>query len=205
MPRLFLLLALGALAASGCTQAPPPVSLVADLVPTDALAALLPDAVEDFRATGDEVYRGYFADSTGALALVTVARTYMHGAVMMTMHVSSMDRPDRYRALVEASGARALPDSTVRASPALAAAAAAGWRAYEVRFGQLLVHDAGRAVEIKMMLSDAPAAALAAVDLARLNALPEERVAVDDAFVRPGPEAPEAGTTPAREPRAVLG
>jgi hypothetical protein len=150
----------------------------------------MPDSVGAFLATGDEVYRGYFADSAGALTLVTAARTYMRGAVMMTLNVSSMDRPDRFRALVEAGGARATPDSVVQADPALAAAVAAGWDVYDVAFGRLLLHEDGRAVEAKSMLSDVPATAVATVDLARLAALTEERVTVDTSFVRASPPAP---------------
>ncbi|HLT48681.1 MAG TPA: hypothetical protein VK002_15715 [Rubricoccaceae bacterium] len=181
-------LLLFALAASGCASVPPPP--VADLVPADELTALMPDSVGAFLATGDEVYRGYFADSAGALTLVTAARTYMRGAVMMTLNVSSMDRPDRFRALVEAGGARATPDSVVQADPALAAAVAAGWDVYDVAFGRLLLHEDGRAVEAKSMLSDVPATAVATVDLARLAALTEERVTVDTSFVRASPPAP---------------
>jgi hypothetical protein len=192
VPRILPLL-LFAIVAFDCTQAPPPV---VDLVPADALAALLPDAVGAFQATGGEVYRGYFADSAGALALVTVARTYMQGAVMMTLNVSSMDRPDRYRAIVEAGGARATPDSVVQAHPALAAAAEAGWDVYEVAFGRLLLHGDGRAVEAKSMRAEVLTEAVQTVELARLAALAEEQVTVDTAFVRsvsPGPSPRHRG------------
>lgn len=187
--RLSLPLLLAALVLAGCGDASEPV---VELVPADALTGLLPDAVGAFAAAGDEVYRGYFADSTGALALVTVARTYLRGAVMMTLNVSSMDRPDRYRALIEAGGARATPDSVVRADPALAAAAAAGWAPYDVTYGRLLLHPDGRAVEAKSMIRGVPAVALGAVDLTRLWALPEAPVTVDTTFVRAAPEPPAA-------------
>jgi hypothetical protein len=191
-----------ALVAFGCAPVPSPV---ADLVPADDLAALMPDSVGAFRAVGDEVYRGYFADSVDALALVTVARTYMHGAVMMTLNVSSMDDPDRYRAIVEAGGGRATPASVVQADPALTAAAAAGWDVYEVAFGLLLLHADGRAVEAKSLFPEATREALGTVDLRRLAALAEEQVAVDTSFVRPAPRDPMSAPAAPASSGSVVG
>jgi hypothetical protein len=180
VPRFLIAFVLAGLAAA-CVPPPPPV---ADLVPAAALTAVLPDSVGLYGAAGDEVYRGYFADSTGALALVTVARTYRRGQFLMTLNVSSMDDPGRYRAVVEDGGGRPVADSIAQAIPMLRAAAEAGWQLYAVQYGWLLFHPDGRVVEAKSLLREVAAEALGAVDLARLSALAEEPTTVDTAFVR---------------------
>jgi hypothetical protein len=186
VPRLLpILLLIGFVA--GCASAPP---RVADLVSADALRGVLPDSVGAYGAAADEVYRGYFADSTGALALVTVARTYQNGAALMSLNVSSMDRPDRYRAVIEAGGGRVVPDSIMQADAALSAAQAAGWRLYAVQYGWVLLNEDGRAVEAKSLFSATARTALGVVDLAALAALAEEPTAVDASFVRSMPPAP---------------
>ena len=187
MHRLLPLLLVGLLL--GCAEETPPT---ANLVPVSGLQGLLPESIGDFEAAGDEVYRGYFADSTGSLALVTVARTFLHGIAMMTLNVSSMDHPERYLAILEAGGARATPDSVVAAEPALADARAQGWGVYDVAYGRLLLHADGRAVEAKSMVETAPQEALAAIDLSRLHALAEEPVPVDSSFTHVSPPVARA-------------
>ena len=206
MPRLVAFLLLAA-AATGCARKPP---LEADLVPADALAALLPDSIGAFGAVGDEVYRGYFADSMGALTLVTVARTYKHGELLMTLNVSSLDRPDRYRAVVEGGGGQAVADSILQTDPVLQSARAAGWEPYAVQYGWLLLHPDGRVVEAKSLARGALVDALGSVDLGQLIALPEARTAVDASFVRVVARGREAGprtraSGSAREGERALG
>ena len=190
MPRRLALLPFAFLAAA-CTAQGPRVHLV----PAAALTTLLPDSVGTYGATSDETFRGYFAEDGGVLALVTVMRSYLSGAAVATLSVSSVGDPARYLAVVRAGGGAPLPDSLVAADPTLRTAHEGGWTVYAVPYGLVLADGAGHAVEAKSTFPGFAQDALGAVDLGRLAALPEEEVVVDETFLREMPTAPGAATT----------
>ena len=208
----FLALAAASLFFVGCAETAPRAPSVS-LVPAEALSAVLPDSLGTFENAGEETHRGYFADGSGgggALGLVTVTRVYQSGGALLSVSASSMDDAARYRAIVVSSGGHVMSDSLVAEHPALGAAVDAGWEAYSVAFGWLLVRPAGRALEVKSMFPDVLAEALGSVDLSRLAGLDAAPVTVDDSFVRaplaPQPtRAPDESTGATSEPSGVVG
>ncbi len=180
-------LALLVVLASACSREEQPH---ARLAPVDALTALLPDSVGRYGAVGDETYRGYYEDSTGALAVVTVERRYRTGAALATLSLSSVNDAARYAAAVESGGGLRVPDSLVVADSTLRIAQEAGWVVYAVAYGLVAMDGAGNAVEARSTFPGFAQDALHHVDFARFAAIPEEDVEIDETFLREVPAGP---------------
>lgn len=177
LPALFLLAFLGC-------SAQAPVERVS-LVPTEAMAALLPDSVGSFQTMETGTYRGYFADSTGdGFGVATVARVYNRGAIQLAVNLSSTDDLGRYLQVVTDNRGRVIPDSIATADSVMASMLAKGWTGYVVAYGWLFAKE-DRAVEVKSLVSpDGMRQALSMIDLDRLAALEAVDVEVDTTFTR---------------------
>lgn len=192
MPRLLFAFALVLLVAA-CAPAPESEAqtetITVDLVAPEALTALLPEqltAGEDTLARqGDLTYKGYFEDSTGtgALALVTVARTYAsESGVLAALNLTYYDNRIRYERIASSIGQplRALET----AADSIIAERLPGGVAYAEPFGRLVLLGSHYAVEGKSLLPEAVAAAFAAFDPSGFDNLTTTPTVVDSTFAR---------------------
>ncbi|NNF56956.1 MAG: hypothetical protein HKN04_01835 [Rhodothermaceae bacterium] len=191
----FVLVGLFALCVSACT----PVETeaegaepVVDLVPAEALAEVLPEAIDAHALVSEDIYRGYFTDSTGgtgSVALQTVARTYADSAGwQIVVNAISFDDAARYADLVRATGAfppgsPQTTDSTGFIDPVLTERFSEN-TVYAVPLGRIVVLSDHHALEVKSYFTPLVAAALAQVDTDRLAATEPVATTVDAQFQR---------------------
>jgi hypothetical protein len=165
---------------------------VLDLVPAETMAVVLPDSINAHALIGEDIYRGYFTDSTGgtgSVALQTVARTYADSAGwQVVVNAVSFDDAARYADLVRATGAfppgsPQATDSTGFIDPVVAERFSEN-TVYAVPLGRIVVLSDHHALEVKSYFTPLIAAALAQVDVERLVATEPVPTTVDAQFLR---------------------
>lgn len=194
-PFWFVLVGLFVLCAAACAPIeaePDAAEPVVDLVPAEAMAAVLPEAIDAHTLVSEDIYRGYFTDSTGgtgSVALQTVARTYADSAGwQVVVNAISFDDAARYADLVRATGAfppdspQAI-DSTGFIDPVISERFSEH-AVYAVPLGRIVVLSDHHALEVKSYFTPRIAAALVQVDIERLVATEPVATTIDGQFQR---------------------